>query len=410
MSRYHLIIFSSILLLWWLSCQKSNDQEIILSTWKKSKGIPGNLVIIYPQKGTLFPPEIAAPTIIWRDQSSNVKNWFISVTVNGENELLSAFTEQNQWKPDLIQWEKIKRQGLEHDVHITVLGYKGRRIVSGANTIIRTSGDSVKAAIFYRAVPLPFKYALEHLEQIRWHLGDISSTQPSPALLQNLPLCGNCHSFTPDGKTLAMDIDYANDKGSYVISPIARETILTADKIITWSDYRREDGEMTFGLLSQISPDGRYVASTVKDRSIFVAKDGLDYSQLFFPIKGIIAIYDRQTKKFFSLPGADDPAYVQSNPTWSPDGKYIYFAKAPVYHSPEAEKSRDIVLPTAVAAEFIEGKRDFKYDIYRIPFNQGKGGKPEPIAGASNNGMSNFFPRISPDGKWLVFTQAKNFM
>jgi len=28
--------------------------------------------------------------------------------------------------------------------------------------------------------------------------------------------------------------------------------------------------------------------------------------------------------------------------------------------------------------------------------------------GASHNGMSNNFPKISPDGKWLVFVQCKN--
>ena len=49
-----------------------------------------------------------------------------------------------------------------------------------------------------------------------------------------------------------------------------------------------------------------------------------------------------------------------------------------------------------------------QYDLYRIPFNDGKGGKPEPIAGASHNGMSNSFPKISPDGRWIVFVQARN--
>ena len=44
-----------------------------------------------------------------------------------------------------------------------------------------------------------------------------------------------------------------------------------------------------------------------------------------------------------------------------------------------------------------------RYDLYRIPFNHGKGGRAEPIIGASNDGMSNNFPKVSPDGKWIVF-------
>jgi len=49
-----------------------------------------------------------------------------------------------------------------------------------------------------------------------------------------------------------------------------------------------------------------------------------------------------------------------------------------------------------------------KYDLYRIPFDGGRGGKAEPVVGASHNGMSNSFPKVSPDGRWIVFVQAKN--
>jgi Tol biopolymer transport system component len=49
-----------------------------------------------------------------------------------------------------------------------------------------------------------------------------------------------------------------------------------------------------------------------------------------------------------------------------------------------------------------------QYDLYRVPFNGGKGGTPEPIVGASQNGMSNNFPKVSPDGRWVVFVQCHN--
>jgi tetratricopeptide (TPR) repeat protein len=371
---------------------------------------PGRLSVLYPRPGTLFPPEIASPTVFWTDSSSSARKWLVLVETEDDEKLASAVSRKPEWRPSERLWTKMKRVGFGRAVRISVYGIRGFTVLSGSRTFVRTSPDSVSGCIFYRAVPLPFDYALQHLDSIRWHLGNISSPNPPPALLKNLPLCGNCHSFSANGRTMAMDVDYANDKGSYVISEIYPETVLTPDKIITWSDYRRKEGAKTFGLLSQISPDGHYVLSTVKDRSIFVAKDNFHYSQLFFPVKGIIAVYDRKAKKFRSLPGADDPAFVQSNPVWSPDGKTVYFAKARVYHSIQAEASKEAVLPTSMAAEFIEGRRGFQYDVYRIPFNGGKGGKPETLPGAFRNGMSNYFPRPSPDGKWIVFTRAKNFM
>jgi len=207
-----------------------------------------------------------------------------------------------------------------------------------------------------------------------------------------------------------MDIDYANDKGSYIIAPLKDTVHLTFDKIITWTDYKKEDGVITYGLLSQISQNGRFVLSTVKDRSVFVAVDNLEYSQLFFPIKGIIAVFDREKRKFYELPGASDKKYVQSNPNWSPDNNEILFTRSDRYVSSKIDNSESVLLNIEDAKEFITRQKDFKFDLFRLPFNGGMGGKAVPVEGASNNGKSNFFARYSPDGKWVVFCQSENFM
>src|SRR6185369_14035594 len=191
---------------------------------------------------------------------------------------------------------------------------------------------------------------------------------------------------------------------------VAKHMVMSDEKIITWADYKREDGELTFGLLSRVSPTGRYVISTVKDRSVFVAIPDIMISQLFFPIKGILVVFDRETKQYAPLPGADDPQYVQTNAVWSPDGKEIVFARAKAHHAERLDQQNSALLDEKDVPEFTVEKQPFRYDLYRIPFNDGKGGTAEPLEGASNNGMSNFFPKYSPDGKWIVFCQAKSYM
>ena len=391
------------------ACKSAEDK--IIEQWVEKGEIKNKLDIIYPQNNTVFPPEFIAPTFTWKETTQNVERWFIVADTEEKEQFLTAFTVKNSWKPDADKWELLKKAALNKEIKISISGINNNTLISTSSITISISKDSVNAPIFYRDVPLPFRYALQNISKIKYRLGNISKNKESKVMLENLAVCGNCHSFTADGKTMAMDVDYANDKGSYIISDIEEETSLTIDKIITWSDYKREDKDLTFGLLSQISPDGRYVASMVKDRSIFIAKDdNIAYSQLFFPIKGIIIIYDRQTKKYFPLKGASNPKYCQANPNWSPDGKYIIFSRADAYRSKKIEQYKTAVIPAKAAKEFLEGEKEYKYDLYKIPFNNGKGGKAKAIKGASQNGKSNYFAKISPNGKWIVFTQAENFM
>jgi tetratricopeptide (TPR) repeat protein len=371
-----------------------------------------DLSIVYPFDNTLFPADITAPTLIWYD-STQSDAWKVTVESQDMNYVMEIDVDLPQWTPERMLWETIKKNTSEKTAVATIRGYDVfplglRRIRSKGQFNFATSRDSVKAPIFFRAVTLPFEFAVHNMETIEWCIGDISTPEPPAIVLEDMPVCANCHSFSADGSTMGMDVDYANDKGSYLITETEKEIELANEKVITWSDYRREDKELTFGLLSQISPDGRYAISTVKDRSVFVPKDDLYYSQLFFPIKGILAYYDRRTKIFHELPGADDKRFVQSNPSWSPDGKYIIFARTRA--DTLIDVGEKVLLTQEQCKEFLEGHKEFKFDLYRIPFNNGKGGIPEPLPGASNNGKSNYFAKYSPDGKWIVFCQSENFM
>ncbi len=369
--------------------------------------------ITYPLDGTLFPPEIVAPTFTWEDAVGDAGRWEVVVRDDAGAEILRAQADTPRWRPTEEAWRQIKERSLERDAEVTVTRIQPASEASAEVSVvvrIRTSKDPVGDALFYREVPLPFLKAVQDPSRIRWRFGTIDLEDGPPIVLQNLPVCGNCHSFADDGSVLGLDVDYGNDKGAYGIIPVSKQMVMSDDKIITWADYRRDDGELTFGLLSRVSPTGRYVISTVKDRSVFVAMPDLMISQLFFPIKGILVVYDRETKTFSALPGADDPQYVQTNAVWSPDGKEIVFARAKAYRSERLEQQNAALIDEKDVPEFTVERRPFRYDLYRIPFNDGKGGTPVPIEGASNNGMSNYFPKFSPDGKWIVFTKSQSYM
>lgn len=372
-----------------------------------------SLQIVYPYEGAVFPADIVAPTFEWEEGNGGIKKWQVSVGVTGE-ELLGTTVSESRWRPTKVQWDRIKEKSGNKKIVVKVTG-AGRKNTSHDEVAIFVSEDKLETPIFYRAVPLPFKFAREHLKRVRWHIGRVSNETPPHAVLDNIPVCANCHSFTPNGSTIAMDVDARDDKGAYTISAIEKEIVFGEDSIIHWSD--QQDGKFTYGLLSQISPDGRYVVSTLKDCEIFVDRDDLAYSQLFFPFKGILVVYDRLKKEYFELEGANDTTWVQSNPTWSPDGEYIYFTRAVAKHYEESgirhgsvPQAEDVPRYKIFEGNYLRRDSLIKFDICRVPFNNGKGGKAELIKGASQNGMSNYFPKISPDGKWMVFCQAESFM
>jgi hypothetical protein len=365
----------------------------------------------YPLDGTLFPPEIVPPVFRWRDSVPAARAWLIRITFADGQAGMHFVSRGSHWRPGPTDWETLKRRALERDAQVAILGVgSGRppRVLSRGRMSFRISKDTVGAPLFYREVNLPFLDADEDPSRIRWRFGSIAGPHPPPVVLQKMPVCTNCHSFSRDGTLLAMDVDYADSKASYVITRVRQEMVLAMRDIITWSDADRS--EDTFGLLSQISPDGRYVVSTIKDKSIFLPMPPLAFSQLFFPVKGVLCVYDREARKFHALPGADDPNLVQSNPTWSPDGAYIVFARARALDLSHTKSLGLVGLTQAECRELIKDGKPFQFDLYRVPFNGGAGGTPEPLAGASHNGMSNYFARYSPDGRWIVFCRARSYM
>jgi hypothetical protein len=373
----------------------------------------GKLIISYPQNETLFPRDMFAPTFRWNDKSS-AELWRVTINFADNNAPITDQVEKSEWRPSKKQWETIKIRSLEKNLTVTVQGIKKgapRKILSEGRVTIRTSKDPVGAPIFYRDVPLPVMHALKNKQDIRYLLGNVSMGQSPRVVLKGIKTCANCHSFSANGKFLAMDVDRGNDKGSYAITKINKTTTIDMGDMITWNDYDRKNAHKTFGLLSQISPDGRYVISTVKEETLVGLYPDLYYPQMFFPIKGILVVYDTVKRGFFSLPGGDHPGYVQTNPAWSPDGKSIVFCRAREFKIGDFNSKKEYIAARKKAKKtFEEGGAMLRYDLYRIPFNNGKGGEAEPLPGASKNGRSNYFAKFSPDGKWIVFCQADKFM
>lgn len=370
------------------------------------------LAFSYPFQNAIFPLDFTAPTFYWNDNSKKANSWKVTVELKASDKKFTAITNICNWKPELSTWDSIKNLSKNDDIFVKV----ERVEVSGTNFLkslakvtIKIAEDEVAAPLLYRQILLPTALAEANSKLTSFDLIDVSSSEPPHLVLSGVNVCSNCHTITTDGKKIGADFDAVRrDKGGYFVSKLDSITTFDKDNYFSWS---KMTGKNTFGLLTRLSRNGRYIMVTIKDRVIFERYEDLAYSQLFFPVNGILAVYDTQTKKLWELPGANDPNYVQTNAVWTPDDKYIIFARAKALPYPDKASKYDcFVSDKEIISDFEKGKKDFKFDLFIIPFNDGKGGKAEPVKGASNNGKSNYFPSVSPDGKWIVYCQANNFM
>jgi len=453
-----------ILLLLAVSCtnRQSTDTSVVLycngATVKHSQGSGDKLKVLrrlvdkietdksfslitidYPFEASVFPPEIVAPTLLWHDRSADAGQWLVAVGFDSSDERIYALTdgrrltkgyldsecirENNHWEenpyqksacgwtPDSGLWKTIKEQSRGRTARIDVYGAaqastRAWTLISRGRLTITTSNDPVGAPIFYRDVPLmPVRNpngVIQPLSQdavplIAWRLRDIAKSS-APVIMKHMPTCINCHSFSADGSTLGMDMDGPQgDKGAYALVPTAKHILIQQADVFTWNKFNPEKN--TFGLFSRVSPDGRYVVSAVEEEVHVVNYMDFRFLQTFYPTKSLVAWYDRQTKKIKTLPGANDTEYVQCNPVWSPDGKWVAFLRArarAAFNGPRATYAND------------PRETQIRYDLYRVPFNEGSGGVAELVRGASATGKSVSFPKYSPDGKWIVFVQANN--
>jgi tetratricopeptide (TPR) repeat protein/Tol biopolymer transport system component len=409
-----------------------------------------SITIDYPLDGSIFPPEITPPTFIWRDAAQNATRWRIDVVfadgsarmhvpsagerlaigeidqrcVSATNELPKLTPEQavaHTWIPEAGAWEAIKKHSVAGAAMLTISGFSqqdAKHAVSSGRVNIFTSKDSVGAPIFYRDVPLmPSEtekgiikpLAPSAVRLIQWRLRDIGKPE-SRVVLKDMVVCANCHSFSRDGKTMGMDMDGpANDKGLYAIVPVQPQMTIATSDMVAWNPSPDRPVALNrVGFMSQVSPDGKYVVTTVntaeratQDNYYVVNFKDYRFLQVFYPTRGILAWYSRATGRREPLPGADDPRYVQTDGVWSPDGSYLVFARA---------EAREPYPPDGKMATYANDPIEvqIQYDLYRVPFNGGRGGQAEAIAGGSHNGMSNTFPKVSPDGRWIVFVKCRN--
>jgi Tol biopolymer transport system component len=161
-------------------------------------------------------------------------------------------------------------------------------------------------------------------------------------------------------------------------------TMIKRGSSIEKVDLNREE-TLSAGVYPSLHPSGEYIAfSTNKIEQYFHA--GPDRSIEVLDRKSDLIIYEVSSKDIIHVPGTRGDRHMETYPAWSPDGNSLFFSRSDA----NAETPFDSI----------------RYDIYRISFDpeNKEFGEAELIYAASEHGQSASFPRVSPGGKYLLFT------
>jgi hypothetical protein len=141
-------------------------------------------------------------------------------------------------------------------------------------------------------------------------------------------------------------------------------------------------------------PSGRIVAYSINDVRQFFHNARTEIHDVV-DLDSAILYYDLAAAKIKTAPALADKKRLETYPTWTPDGKVLYFCSAPLLWTGT---------PTPPPPHY----RQVKYDLMRISYDveTDRWGTLETVLSAAETGRSILLPRISPDGRFLLFCMA----
>lgn len=277
---------------------------------------------------------------------------------------------------DIKKWHKLLEQGVGSkfyiDVFVKTKENRWQKFQTIANDI---STEKIDSYLVYRLINTGY---------VLWNnLGiyqrNLENFDEKP-ILENKSIefgCINCHSFAKNDPKNMM----------FHIRAIHSGTVISQNgkliKVNTKTPYT-----LNAGVYPGWHPGGKHIAYSVNNIGQFFCSGEVrievadEYSDLI--------VYDVEKNTVTTSPKVSTSSR-ENLPIWSPDGKFIYFI-------------------SAIPGNDIESRIQAKYDLLRIGFDVTTNywGEVDTVISSSVIGKSISFPKISPNGKFLMFCTSDN--
>ena len=284
------------------------------------------------------------------------------------------------------EWHDMLDASKGKSIKVEVWGKKKGEWLSFKPFEIRVAKEPIDEYLSYRLIE-PTYVAWSFMEIAQRNLTSFEETQIfNNEITMNdraKGQCINCHSYQ----------NYKTDNMLFHVRLSNGGTVIVNDGKVSRVNMKR-DYTISGGVYPAWHPTAKLIAfSTNLTRQAFHTSN--DNKIEVYDLASDMILYDVTTDSVSIV--SNDPELLEVYPTWSPDGKYLYYCKS----VPLPEEMRDKDIRTTYPK--------VQYNLYRRPFDLATHnfGDEELVYDAASSDKSVTLPRISPDGRYLLFSQGQ---
>lgn len=370
--RFKFLVFSLAAVVM-LGCRQASVPEVYTDV--------NNLPAIYPDYTNVTIPINIAPLTFELDEMADE---VVSRLAVGDEELVFA----GQVQPDFNEWRSLTEKAKGGAITVDVYARKADQWTHYKPFSIYVSPDSIDSYLSYRLI-FPSFISYEALTINQRCLENYDESVIYDNVLCSFEKdgqCINCHNYQQYNPE-RMQFHARQNNGGTVIAydgkikkiNMKNDSILSAGVYPAWHPWLK-----------------LIVYSTNKTAQNFHTTHH-NKIEVFDSQSDLIA-YDIDKGEVTNL--ENDSTELEVFPAWAPDGKTLYYCSA---HFEKKDSS------LSLASEIVRRSEEIKYNIYKKSFDPETMtfGPHELVFSADSLGKSATLPRISPNGRYLMFALAE---
>ena len=337
--------------------------------------------VIYPDyKGVMVPVNIAPLTFEMEREAEQMVARFTS----GNEELLCG---GSKIQPDKDDWQRLVATG--KNIGVEVYARYDGQWTKYKPFDIYVSKDSIDPYISYRLIyPSYVSYeeltinqrCLENYDESVIYDNILCSTEGEKG-----GQCINCHNYQ----------QYNPDRMQFHARQNLGGTLIAYDGNIKKINMKN-DSILSAGVYPAWHPWLKLIVYSTNNTGQTFHITNPNKIEVFDAESDLIA-YDVERNEVTNI--ENDTTEMEVFPFWAPDGKALYYCSAHFEYPDTTEHGSQV----------IKRRKEVKYNIYKKSFDPKtmEFGERELVFDAAAMGKSATLPRISADGRWLVFAMAE---